>query len=66
MINVQKIELKIRVNTLKIFSPVIKPLQNEHFEWRTIFVGSQVPEISSGEGNKPIWKVLIQKRTANR
>ena len=33
-----------------------------------IFVGSQGPEISSGEGNKPTWKVSIQKEplVANR
>ena len=41
-------------------------LHNEHFEGRTIFVGRRGPEISSGKGNEPIWKVSIQKRTANR
>ena len=42
--------------------------QNKHFEGRTIFVGRRRPEISSGEGNEPIWKVLIQKEPliANR
>ena len=30
------------------------------------FCRSSGPEISSGKENKPIWKVSIQKRTANR
>ena len=38
----------------------------KHFEGRTIIVGRRGPEISSGKGNEPIWKVSIKKRTANR
>ena len=30
-----------------------------------IVVGHRGPDISSGEGNEPIWKASIQKRTAN-
>jgi hypothetical protein len=31
------------------------------FEGRTRFIGCRGLEISSGEGNEPIWKVSIQK-----